>query len=153
MPTQKLPKPTCEKISSQVRQARISSLKEDIANIEQQLLFKDKRHQQAESVQNYKLHVCDEITKEIHFVTKKKREVNAELQKLQGKERKAKWYRRRKASKSSASNITSDESDFPLSSSPGPYLYMSLGVMQVSQIQMVPDRKSKCGLNIANYKG
>ena len=49
-------------------------------------------------------------------MTKKKREVNAELQKLQDKERKAKWYQQRKASNSSASNITSDESDFPLSS-------------------------------------
>ena len=59
-PTQELPKPTCAKISSHVRQARISSLKEDIANIEQQLVFKDKRRQQAECVRNYKLY--DEIT-------------------------------------------------------------------------------------------
>lgn len=51
-PTQDLTKPTRAKISSYVRQARVSSLKEDIANIEQQLVFKDKRRQQAESVRH-----------------------------------------------------------------------------------------------------
>ena len=37
-------------------------------------------------------------------------------QQSQGKDPKAKWYQRRKAARSSATNVTSDESDFTLSS-------------------------------------
>ena len=40
--------------------------------------------------------------------------MNAELSKLQEKARKARWYQRRKAFKSSASIRTSDDSDFSM---------------------------------------
>jgi len=89
-PPDETPKPTRPKVSAQVRQTRISSLKEDIASIDQQLYFKEKRRQQAESIRNYKL--CDEITEELQIVMKRKREMSAELWKLQEKDQKAKWY-------------------------------------------------------------
>ena len=79
--------------SAEVREKKISALKEDIASFEEQLLFKNKRRQQAESVRKYKL--CEEITEEIQFVMKQKRELSEELSKLQEKDRKAQWYRRK----------------------------------------------------------
>ena len=51
---------THTKISADVRQKRISAVTEDIANLDQQLFFKEKRRQQ---VRNYKL--CEDITEEI----------------------------------------------------------------------------------------
>ena len=48
-----------KKISAQMRHFRMQSLDERIANLIEQLKFKEKRRQQAETVQNYKL--CDEI--------------------------------------------------------------------------------------------
>ena len=51
---------TRAKISGEVRAKRRAALQEDIANIDQQLLFKEKRCQQAEGIRNYR--VCEEIT-------------------------------------------------------------------------------------------
>ena len=104
------PKATRSKVSAEVRQQRIRSLEEDIANIDKQLHFKNKRLQQAENIKNYKL--CEEI----QIVTKQKRELSEELRRFREKERKAQWFQRRKKQvKRSASNVTSDNSDFSLS--------------------------------------
>lgn len=56
-------KPTRSKVSAEVRQKRISAIEEDIANLDKQLHFKNKRLQQAENIKNYKL--CEEITEEV----------------------------------------------------------------------------------------
>ena len=108
-PPQDTPKPTRTKISSDVRQKRISALREDMANIDKQLTFKNKRHQQAETVRNYKM--CEDITEEIKFVMKQNRELSEELTKLQEKDWRAKWYHKRKSLKGSAAIVTSDDSD------------------------------------------
>lgn len=114
-PPLETPKPTRSKVSAEIRQQRILALEEDIANITKQLHFKHKRLQQAENVKHYKL--CEEINEEIQIVTKQKRDLSNELKKFREKERKARWFQRRKSqSKSSASNVTSDDSDILLSS-------------------------------------
>ena len=60
------PRPSRVKINAELRQKRISALEEDIANLDQQIGFKEKRRQQSENVRNYKL--CEEITHEIGIV-------------------------------------------------------------------------------------
>ncbi len=114
------PRLTRTKISAEVRQKRISALEADIANLDEQTRFKEKRRQQSEGIRNYKL--CEEITQEIGIINQQKRELTEELTMFREKERKAKWYQVSKRGKgrarrrtSSTSNV-SDESDFPLSS-------------------------------------
>ena len=115
------PRPTRVKISTDVREKRISALEEDIANLDQQLLFKEKRRQQSENVRNYKF--CDEITEEIGIVRQQKRKISEELRIFREKQRKAKWYqnakrgnRRVSRSSSTTSNVTSDDSDAVITS-------------------------------------
>ena len=108
------PKSTRSKVSAEVRQKRITALEEDIANLDKQLHFKNKRLQQAENIKNYKL--CEDITEEIQVVTRQRRELREELQRFREKERKSRWYQRTKNAQCSASNATSDDSDIPMSS-------------------------------------
>ena len=115
------PRPSRVKINAELRQKRISALEEDIANLDQQIGFKEKRRQQSENVRNYKL--CQEITHEIGIVKQQRHQLSEELNQYREKERKAKWYQRskRKAQKrrrsgSSAGTATSDEGEFPLPS-------------------------------------
>ncbi len=112
------PRPTRAKISAEVRLKRISALEVDIANLNEQTRFKEKRRQQAESIRNYKL--CEEITEEIGLICQQKRKLSEELAIFREKERKAKWYQVAKRGKGRArrsrSSVTSDDSDIPLSS-------------------------------------
>ena len=82
------------KISAEVRQKRVRALEEDIANLDQQLSFKEKRRQQSENIRNYKL--CEEITQEIRLVTQQRRQLFEELSQYWEKERKAIWYQKNK---------------------------------------------------------
>ena len=96
------------KINVKLRQKRISVLEEDIANLDQQISFKEKRRQQSESVRNYKL--CEEITHEIGIVKQQRCQLSEELNQYHEKERKAKWYQRskRKAQKRKRSGSYGD---------------------------------------------
>lgn len=113
-PPTETPKPTRLKVSADIRQQRIRALEEDLSNIEKQLHFKNKRLQQAENIKNYKL--CEEINEEVQIVTRQKWELTNELKRFHEKERKARWFQRKKKqqAKSSASTVTSDDSDFSL---------------------------------------
>ena len=93
--------------------------------LDQQILFKEKRHDQAESVRNYKL--CDELTEEVGKLKATRREAFNELKLFQKKEKQARWYqekRRRstdgsaekKPRKSSGSGGFFSDSDTPLES-------------------------------------
>ena len=55
-----VPHPTNAKISADVRVKRILGLEEDIAILGKQILFKEKRRHQVESLRSYK--TCEEIT-------------------------------------------------------------------------------------------
>ncbi len=108
---------TRTKVSAELRHKRIGALEEGIANFDEQLRFKEKRRQQAETVRNYKL--CDELTEEIGIVKQQRREMADELALFRTKDRKSKWYKKRKEARKSSdstSNITSDDSDYPVSS-------------------------------------
>lgn len=107
-------RPKRGKVSAEIRQKRIAALEEEIENVTQQLHFKEKRRIQAESIRNYKQ--CEEITEEIRIVTKQKRELSEELSMFREKERKAMWYQKSRKRRQSATNVASDESDFPQSS-------------------------------------
>ena len=76
--------PTREKITADVRAKRIAALEEDIANIDQQLKFKEKRRLQAEGLHNYR--VCEE---EIGLIKQQRRKLSCELSVYREKERKA----------------------------------------------------------------
>lgn len=87
-----------KKISTEVRLKRIKSLKEEIANLDEQIKFKEKRREQSEAVRNYKL--CEDITQEIGIVKQQWRELSGELATIQDKQRKAKWYAKKRQEKS-----------------------------------------------------
>ena len=97
----------------------MAALEEEIANLNEQLKFKEKRRQEAESGRRYKL--CEDITEEILIVKKQRCEKTQELAAFKAKEKKAIWYEKKKRERKSlqhsesAGGFTSD-SDLPLSS-------------------------------------
>lgn len=114
-PDEESPKVSRVKISAEVRQKRVRALEEDVANLDQQLSFKEKRRQQAENIRNYK--ACEEITQEIRLVTQRRRQLFEELSQYRKKERKAKWYQRNKGKgKKGSSSSHSSDASAPLSS-------------------------------------
>ena len=54
-PDEDSPKATRTKNSAEVRKKRVRALEEDIANLDEQLNFKEKRRQQSENIRNYKV--------------------------------------------------------------------------------------------------
>ena len=96
------------------------ALEDEIANLDEQLKFKEKRRQEAETGRRYK--VCEEITEEILIVKKQRCEKAEELAAFKLKEKKAIWYEKRKQESKakkhseSAGSFTSDDSDLPMSS-------------------------------------
>ena len=91
-----------KKIDSEMRRTRMKELDEDMKQLDQQIMFKEKRRDQAESVRNYKL--CDLLTEEIGKLKGTRRETSNELKLFQRKEQQAKWYleKRRKSSDGSS---------------------------------------------------
>lgn len=113
------------KVEAEVRHKRMAELQEDIQNLEDQLKFKVKRREEAETGRRYK--VCEDITEEISTVQETKREKASELAAFQAKEKKAIWYKERKSSTQlrCTTGVTSDESE-PLSSQTSSASGMSL---------------------------
>ena len=93
---------TRKKMDSELRRTRIKELEEDLKQLDQQIMFKEKCRDQAESVRNYKL--CDLLTEEIGKLKSTSRETFNELKLFQKKEKQAKWYleKRRRSSDGSA---------------------------------------------------
>ena len=61
--TEEAPKAQKPRYDSELRQRRFGELRDEVEDLKKQLLFKEKRRQQAETNRNYKL--CDEVTAEI----------------------------------------------------------------------------------------
>ena len=80
----------------------MKELEKDLKQLDQQIMFKEKCRDQAESVRNYKL--CDLLTEEIGKLKSTRRETFNELKLFQKKEKQAKWYleKRRRSSDGSA---------------------------------------------------
>ena len=99
-----------EKIDKQERQHRIETLKEQLQDNNKHISIKEKRIEQAQGVQNYKL--CDQLSAEVTELKTKRREIESLLRALQRKEqRSAKYFSRKSlASGVIASDISSDRS-------------------------------------------
>ena len=69
----------------------IAALEEDIKDFNDRLVFKEKRRNQASNSRNYKL--CDQLTEEMSSINLQKREREAELHRLQRKQKQAVWYK------------------------------------------------------------
>ena len=89
-------------MATYVRRRRISELEEDIADITEQMKIKEKRRQLASDAHQYK--DCDRLTSQMLALRSKLRECKQELEKLNKKERKSKWFTNRKQSDSGASS-------------------------------------------------
>ena len=101
---------------------RNKELEEDLKQLDQQIMFKEKRRDQAETIRNYKL--CDELTEDVGKLKTARREAFNELKQFQRKEKRARWYheKKRRSSaekrprKSSGSGGIFSDSDTPLES-------------------------------------
>lgn len=119
------------KITEDVRLRRISELEEDIKDATDQITIKEKRRNLASTSHQYKN--CDRLTSQITMLRQKLREHRSELNQLQKKQRKSKWYKGKKRSSStppplSPTTSISSSSPSPSSSSvsitPSPTLLM-----------------------------
>lgn len=86
--------PKKQKIDKALRAQRIQELNEDINDCNSRITFKEKRCDAASAVQNYK--TCDNLTEEIVHLKARRRQLQAELNIYERKERKSKWYVKRK---------------------------------------------------------
>ena len=72
--------PSREKIDKQEREHRMQSIVEQLSDIKKHIELKQKRMEQAQSVQNFKL--CDQIADEILSLKAKRRELESTLRNL-----------------------------------------------------------------------
>ena len=87
--------PKCrEKIDKIEREHRMSSLTEQIKDIQKHIQVKEKRIKQANGIQNFKL--CDQLSEEVVSLKEKRREAEATLRILKSKQKKSDQYFARK---------------------------------------------------------
>ena len=85
--------PKRPKTSETLRSKHIGDLKEDLKDLCDQLVFKEKRREQATMSRNYK--VCDQLTEEMSVIKKKKRTCEQELHLWERKQQQANWYKQK----------------------------------------------------------
>lgn len=84
--------PKRSKLSEDVRLRRIAELHEDIKDTSDQIKIKEKRRSLASASKD-----CDRLTSQISALRQKLREHQSELNALQKKQRKSKWYKDRRS--------------------------------------------------------
>ena len=95
------------KLSQSFRENRIHEIEEDIRDLNDRIKFKDGRISAALNMKEYKK--CDEI-KEVTTLKHKRRELEAELKRLQKSTRQSRYYYNKKAKQSlSTSDMESSE--------------------------------------------
>ena len=99
------PTPKRKKISTEFRAKHIRALEDEI---KEQLKFKSKPREQAESTKSYRL--CEDITEEIRCMRRMINTKSEELSELRKKDSKALWYQKRKGKVESSSHSDSAES-------------------------------------------
>ena len=109
-------RPRREKIDQQERHHRIETLKEELQDTNKHIGVKDKRIEQAQTIQNYKL--CDQLSAEVTTLKSKRREIESSLRALQRKEQRSAKYFARKASASHIKVSESHESSSTTSVTP-----------------------------------
>ena len=115
--------PKRPKLDQEFRSKRMQQIKEEIKTINTQVSFKEKRVEAGAQGKNFKL--CDQLTEEIADLQMKRRALEMELQGLEKKSKKARWYQKQKASSRNRclSPLSSDSESSttllsPLSSTP-----------------------------------
>ena len=86
--------PTRPKIDKEVRNIRISQIKEQLSALKDQIHFKEKRIENGVAQKDFEL--CDGLADELHVLKEKRNSFELELQSLLKKEKKAGWYQKRK---------------------------------------------------------
>ena len=81
---------TREKVDKEEREHRISSLTEQLGDIQKHISVKEKRMEQAHGIQNFKL--CDQLSTEVLLLKEKRRELEAALRVLKSKQKKSEKY-------------------------------------------------------------
>ena len=97
------------KVDKEARRARMKEVEENICDIDEEISFKEKRRSQ-----DYRQ--CDEITERLTSLKEKKRLLSRELDLLNKKEVKSRWYQKNKSRKH-YSGTSSDATDVSCSSS------------------------------------
>lgn len=124
------------KMDSEMRKSRLLEVSEDLKQVNQQILFKEKRRDQAETIRDYKL--CDTLTQEIGELKLKRRSLKSEQKVLDRKSYQAAWYaRRNKRSSESTSTAGASDADSESSSSlrsPSPHPKHSKTQTEVSPL-------------------
>ena len=80
------------KLDQEFRTKRMQQIKEEVS-------FKERRVEAGAQLKNFKL--CDQVTDEISELQKQRRALEMELQCLEKKEKKSKWYQKQKVTLSS----------------------------------------------------
>ena len=96
------------KLDQGLRVERIAQIQEEVATINQQITFKQKRIDAAIEIKNFKL--CDSLSNEIDELQQRRRELHSELKLLQKKDKKARWYQDKKRLVSSSDSESSSPS-------------------------------------------
>ena len=94
----------------------IETLKEELQDTNKHIGLKEKRIEQAQTIQNYKL--CDQLSAEVTTLKSKRREIESSLRALQRKEQRSAKYFARKASGSHTKVSESHESSSTTSVTP-----------------------------------
>lgn len=88
------------KIERQERQLRIETLNEQIRDSNKHITIKERRMEQAQTVQNFKL--CDQLAEEVTKLKGKRHEAHSALRVLERKEKRSNQYQCKKTRKSQA---------------------------------------------------
>ena len=92
--------PKRRKLNKEYREQRMKELQEELQNVRERVEYKEKRRRTSEDMRNYK--ACEEITEEIGELKKKRQGLQAELTALEKRDKKSKWYQKRKIANSSS---------------------------------------------------
>ena len=107
------------KINKEFRLSRMTELRDQIEDKNEQLKYKELRRDAAKNVHNYK--ECDKLTEQMSVLKADRRQLQLELSALTRKQKKAEWYLARKRT---ALKVTAPQPNSPpwhfASSSPEP---------------------------------
>ena len=87
----------------------MKELEEDLVGINKRISIKDSRCEAGAAVKNFKL--CDQLSDEIPELKQQRREKEAEVRELQKKEKKSRWYMRKKRLSESDLLESSDDTE------------------------------------------
>ncbi len=109
--------PKRRKTTDSVRLQRLSEIDEDVKDLSDTLMYKEKRREQASNLHNYK--TCDDLTQEISELKARKRLLLSERQLLERRQQQSRWYKRKTGGlvKDKSSSSVSDAEVSDISSS------------------------------------